>query len=213
MPTPQKMLFLKMTSDYDAITPHITSIANIYDIKTTVYEYKSPDEFFEFLESAEKFDYMYVAAHGNQDGLAGGTDNFIRWADFAMEICQSPGLGENSVIYLGCCYGGLRRGALILLSNCPTIHHVCGSQCKIDSRDALLAFHTFISHHRNDVESETIKGIVAKSIGKGFDIFSRYNMDVEIAQISSMYFIEPPVLPEHFYPTDDADLVILKNLA
>lgn len=198
-----------MTDDYDAISPHIASIASIYSVATTEYRYTNANDFCEFLAHAEQFDYLYVAAHGDQDGIAAGTDSFIRWADFAIEICKSPGLKKNSVIYLGCCYGGLKRGALVMLNICPTIHHVCGSQCKIDSRDALLAFHTFLSHHYNDVESETIKGIVAKSVGKGLDIFSRYNMDVEIAQIDSLYWSKERSLPEYFYPSLPEDMGII----
>lgn len=197
----QRMLFLKMTNDYDEILPHIENVATIYGISTTVFEFDTLGNLSEFLSQAEQFDYLYVAAHGNPSGIAAGPNNFIRWADFAAEICNSPGLRDNSVIYLGCCFGGLKRGALVMLHLCPTIHHVCGSQCEIDSRDALLAFHTFVSHHCKGMESETIKCAVATAIGKGFDIFSRYNMDLEIAQVASHFIMEYPCLDECFFPT------------
>lgn len=148
--------------------------------------------------------------HGNERGIAKTStgDEPIRWADLALDICTSPGLTEESVVYLGCCKGGLKRGALIMMAHCNTIHHVCGSECNVNEQDVNLAFATFASHHGKGTESKRIESIVSMTIDKGFSIFSRYNMDVEIAAVRDrIWNPEHPMgsLPCDFYVFEEED--------
>lgn len=218
------MLFLQITDDYKAVFPHIKALANVFGIEVELCEYTTYEKLQEDLASyTSPFDYIYIGAHGNENGIATASSggDYIRWADFAIDICSTAGLTEHSVIFLGCCYGGIRRGAIILLSLCDTIHHVCGAQCSINAHEIGLAFHTYIFHHLRDVEAETIKKRVAKAVGKGFDVFSRYNMDIEIAQAWQL-IDSGSYLPDHFRtsvelewreaPTDEAGAPLPKSV-
>lgn len=201
--TAKRMLFLQITSDYKIAYPHIKTIAHECGIQVELYEYDTYKKLQDDLANiTTPFDYIYVGAHGNENGIATASSggDYIRWADFSADICQSDGLTEDTVIFLGCCYGGIKRGALVLLSTCETIHHVCGAQCSVDDKEVALAFHTFIFHHLRDVETDTIKQRVAAALGKGFDVFSRYNMDIEIAQLWQL-IDSGAYLPNHFLTT------------
>lgn len=206
----KRMLFLQITKDYENAYRLIKEVASIYKLDVDRYEFTDTEKMSEFLGSVSvPYDYIYVGAHGNENGIGTNSSegsHFIRWADFAMEICASPGLTNNSVLYLGCCYGGVRRGALILFALCDTVHHVCGSQCSIDEYEAVLAFHTYIFHHQKGIESETINKIVATSINRGFDVYSRYNMDAEIGQIQQL-LNAGGCLPDHYYTSEELDVM------
>lgn len=204
------MLFLKITPDYDTTAELIKAHAKLmYGIDTEMHTYTTREEFQTFLADKyhDRYDYLYIGSHGNEEGIAKSSngEDFIRWADLAMDICVNPGLNKKSVLFLGCCKGGVSQGALVMMANCDTIYHICGSECDIDSREACLSLLTFIQHHEKGTEARRIEESVSKAVDRGFSIYSRYEMVMDIADVKERMLSQNRYLPDEFYPTQHVE--------
>jgi len=202
------MMFIKLTDDYDKTAERIIKNAACNNIDTEPYTYKSASEFKADLNrSHQPFDYLYIGAHGNPQGIAAGRD-FIRWADFALDLCGNQGLNEKCVVYLGCCKGGLKVVAQILMTLCDGIHHVVGAGCDIDEQEANIAFHTFSFAHCRGALSTRIEESISLAINQNFSIFNRSDMLAEITAFRSAKFthgIDEYIIPNDFYSTADLE--------
>lgn len=176
----KRLLFLEFTSDYARPFEHIKRVCALHGCEVAVHRYVGSDEFASYLaKAAEPFDVLYVGAHGNEHGLGSGDcpKSLIRWADFADQVCGSPGLTEDTLLYLGCCYGGVLRGAQILMARCDTINYVAGLPCPLNGSEAIVAFTTFMHWDRKRASATKIREVVGAAVGEEFCFHSRFEMD------------------------------------
>jgi hypothetical protein len=204
----ESLLFLNMTDDYSEAKNAIESLCKFQQIDFAEHKFKTLDELEKFLgtQNQLEFDYIYVGSHGNEEGIAScssGTD-FIRWADFGVVLCNSSGLKNSTVLMLGCCKGGIKRGALTLFSRCQRFNRICGMQCNLNGPDAALAFQTFVHASRQHLDDNTIAARVSAGLGKQFSVLSRYEMDVEIMTLNKLLF-QHPNAPQTFYTSQELE--------
>jgi hypothetical protein len=151
-----------------------------------------------------KFDYIYIAAHGNEKGIqvCDKKETFMRYSDFASSICGSPALAEETVLYLGCCEGGFKRGALAMMVNCGNISQICGCECVITANDAAIAFHNYLYLKNKDNSNNKISEHITNILQKRFILYSRVDYDLDIAQIMQFvlyYHDATALLPEDYF--------------
>ena len=130
----------------------------------------------------------------------------MRWADFAQDLCGNQGLNDECVVYLGCCKGGLKTVAQVLMTICDGIHHVVGAGCDIDEQEANLAFHNFSFAHGRGTLSTRIEQSISLAINQKFSIFNREEMHAEITALRSAKHVheyDPYYVPEEFYTTPE----------
>ena len=179
----KKMLFLEFTKDYGPGADLILATGAVcHGIKTEEFQYTDAQELWTYLSKSDhdKYDYIFIAAHGSAKGVYEGRDSDIAmsWSELSYALCGNPGLSEECVVYLGCCKGGLERIANILMIHCPLIYYVCGSECNVTPNEVGIAFRTFCEHHRKGADSKRIVEAASSASGKGFTMYSRYELSL-----------------------------------
>jgi hypothetical protein len=69
---------------------------------------------------------------------------FISWDDFALALCSTGCLESDAIVFLACCFGGIRRIADILFGTCLSVTSVCGPRWSIHPSTLTCAFHAFL---------------------------------------------------------------------
>lgn len=184
-----KILFLKITDDYDDYIPGIESIGSLFGYDTEVYPFESFEKLKEHLCSGRKsddlIDIIFVGAHSNMAMLSNDSSgsHTLTWKDFADHLCGCDGLTDSTKIYLGCCSGGFKRIALTMMARCPKIYKIAGVPCVLDAQQATLAFHGLLYGLNVEADDQQIQRMVTPSVGVSFNIHSRLEMVGELSGI------------------------------
>ncbi len=143
----KKMLFIKASKDIsDLSVIDINCHAMCHSISVKTIEIKSQDELEnELRKLKEKFDYIYLAAHGN-DKQFGDTDNsfILKWEYLGQILCSADCINEDCIFLLYCCRGGLNQVAYRLFSSCQQIQYICGARQKMTNIDLTIGFNVFL---------------------------------------------------------------------
>ncbi|HUY93194.1 MAG TPA: hypothetical protein VMV10_30980 [Pirellulales bacterium] len=202
-----RLLFLKATNSYDAnITAHIEGVCRLLGVEFQHYEYTSLDAFEEWLENNRSFDLIYIAAHGAHHCFGEQVGPIARWADFAYVLCRTAALNPNSVLFMGCCHGGLKKVSLILFSLCEQVSSICGPRWTVNLSEVPVALHVFLHNLiTNTVEPEVAAERTASALGIHFPYYNRYELEAEVLLIKHLaverepdYVISPEVRAKDF---------------
>ena len=145
MPT-KNLLILKATSDdCSAEIGNLEAVAKMAQITTTQVVIANAGELQTKLTIGTKFDYLYICAHGNEDGFGESNGSmFIPWDEFALALCSTNCLESKAIVFLACCFGGIRRIADILFGTCNSVTAVCGPRWSVPPSTLTCAFHAFV---------------------------------------------------------------------
>jgi hypothetical protein len=184
MPTcsPKRLLLLKATSDYTTpVLAHIDRVCNLTGVLMVVHEYVGNPEFEAFAKTEEKFDFLYIAAHGAHHCFGENEGPIARWADFATILCRTNLLNQNAVVFMGCCHGGLKKVSLILFSLCDQISSVCGPRWTVNLAEVPVAIYVFLHNLlSNEIEPQYAAERTAAALGIYFPYYNRYELETEI---------------------------------
>ena len=198
---PKRILFLKITKDYDGLLENITSVSELFGFEITIHKFATFDALNTYLSEANGsvFDIIYVAAHSNENFLAvtPNGDNALSWIDFADSLCGCPRLSSTTKVYLGCCFGGSRRIATTLMSNCDMIGSVAGAPCTLSTIQAPLAFHSYLFLSWQALDDETLSSAIGSVIRSSFKVHTRHEMDTELAMSKYLQWSE---FGQHLFP-------------
>lgn len=142
----KNLLILKATSDdCSAEISNLEAVAKMSGILTTQITIGDANELEEKLSNGVQFDFLYICAHGNEYGFGESHGAmFIPWPDFALSLCVSDCLTHDAIVFLACCYGGIRRIADIMFGTCASVSSVCGPRWSVPPSTLTCAFHTFL---------------------------------------------------------------------
>jgi hypothetical protein len=212
---PRRMLFVDFAcKEHAALLEPISAISKLHGIGVERLEFVGLEQLAAHLAKVKRnYEIIYIAAHGNEDGVAktANRDRFVRWAELAETICQSQGVAPDTTIYLGCCRGGAKRTALILMARCPTIHWVAGVGCEFSTDQVSTAFHVFLHNKDKGNDPDGIRHSVGAAIGNKFMLHSRYELDAEIIQVMKEIFGVVPNqthLPEAYFLKGELQVVV-----
>lgn len=177
-----RMLFLKVTKDYsEPIVAHIASVCGLLEVELVVHDFIDLKTFHCFAESNQGFDFLYVAAHGAHNCFGEPDGESVRWADFAYVLCKSQLLNDDSVLFLGCCQGGLKKISLVLFSLCLNISSVCGPRASVSTDQVPVAIHVFLHNVLTQgLEPQYAAERTAAALGIYFPYYNRYELEPEI---------------------------------
>jgi len=176
----KRMLLLRVTSDACNVEVHqIQAVAKMHNMITDVFNIQSDDDFYKAVSSGNAYDYVYVAAHGNAQGIGGDHGYFIEWFKFAYLSCNQVGLNENCVFLLACCRGGLRSVALDIFAGCPHIEYVFGPRWTVTAPDITAGFHTFI-YNMEHRKMQPDQAANRASQGTGYDFLCFDRVETEL---------------------------------
>lgn len=185
----RRLLVIKCTLDYhNEIVDHLKSIASLSGVEGEVLEFKDLQTFEQEIRSREPYDFLYLAAHGNHSCFGEeSSPPTVRWADFGEVLCRTEILKPGSILFLGCCHGGLKKVALILFHNCENITSLCGLKWSGNSREFLVAFHSFLFNVCcAKEEPEIAVNRAASSIGRILPFYSRYDYESDLCLLTLM---------------------------
>jgi hypothetical protein len=134
---PKRLLIIKASNDICAAeVVHLRSIAGMFGMDHCVCELTTIKGFKEGLcASAEKYDYIYLAAHADVAGFGTSDGSVsISWGEFAGALCETDCLKPECILLLGCCRGGLKKVAFTLFLGCDRIDYICGPRLTVYGR-------------------------------------------------------------------------------
>lgn len=179
----KRLLFLRATEDYAAeLVGHIMGVCGLLGIEFVEHAYTSVADFKSFCRDSAQFDFLYVDAHGNHSCFGEATPVIsTRWVDFGVSLCETQVMNPGSVIFMGCCHGGLKRVALILFTSCPQIVSVCGPKWTISGHQVAVGIHVFL-YNLIIAEEEPLEAAArtACAIGTSFPFYDRYELEADI---------------------------------
>lgn len=208
------ILFISFTTDYSAPfkgdsrfkkfnpTQQIKNVSEGYGYKFHEKQFENVSELRDFLKNEKTpYDLIYLASHGDAKGIRiydekTRDDKFehYRWADLAFNFCESAAVSEDTIFYMGCCFGGYKRTSLILMANCPKITHVAGLPCPLRIVDSPLAFNVFLHNVVLFNDSERVNKKITDLIGVQFNHYCKYNLDAELLQVWNSSY-----LPDEYF--------------
>ena len=176
----KKMLILRATSDAcDVEVEQIQSIAQMLGMeRPTVADIKTRDDLKKAISSGESYDYLYIAAHGDGEGFGDNNGFSLSWWDFSFDLCQTDVLGQNCVLLLACCRGGLKYVAYDIFAGCDRIEYVFGPRWTVNASDITAGFHTFI-YNMEEKRLQPDQAAERASKGTGFDFLCFDRVEVE----------------------------------
>lgn len=119
----------------------IVSLSLLHNFDVTVKTPCDNNEFYDALGHGEKYDYLYLSAHGDAEGFNHQNNEInMSWSDFGDAICTSECLKENAVLLLSCCRGGLNEIAYDMFEICDKLLYVCGPRQSVQSAEAIIGF-------------------------------------------------------------------------
>lgn len=143
----KRILILKACGSSDE--PHecngICEHAQLYDLEHVCKCVHTNEELEQILSANGQFDYIYLSAHGNSEGFA-SEDGLVdmSWQRFAMLLCNSACMNEDSILMLSCCRGGLKDVAYSIFLTCQQIYYVLGPRQSLISADMHICFGIFL---------------------------------------------------------------------
>lgn len=194
----KRLLLIRVTPDYsDGLLAHLANVCTLAGVDFVRYDYQDAASLESYLSANGSFDFLYVAAHGAHHCFAGSATAgpVSRWADFALILCRSQCMAENSVIFMGCCHGGLKKVALILFSLCSQISSVCGPRWTVSICEIPVALHVFLHNLvRNQEEPQIAAERAASSLGITFPYYNRYDMQTDIMIVQAYNYTDDDFL-------------------
>ena len=143
----KRILVLKACGSSDE--PHerngICEHAQLYEIEPVCECVRDNDDLKHILSSNGLFDYIYLSAHGDSKGFASEDEMVdMSWTEFAMLLCNSKCMNEDSILMLSCCRGGLMEVAYEIFLTCQQICYVLGPRQSLTSADMHICFGVFL---------------------------------------------------------------------
>lgn len=143
----KRILILKACGGSDE--PHecngICEQAQLYGIESVCKCVKDNEDLENILYNHGLFDYIYLSAHGNSEGFASEDEKVnMSWQKFAMLLCKSKCMNEDSILLLSCCRGGLMEVAYNIFLTCQQICYVLGPRQSLTSADMHICFGIFL---------------------------------------------------------------------
>jgi hypothetical protein len=146
----KRLLFIELASDICKFErQHVQAAAESLQIQTETIPYHNAADLTAQIKqkasNGSKFDYLYVAAHGDATGIgdsAGGID--LSWFDLGVAICEEDALADDSTLFLACCHGGIQWGAYDLFAACEQLTCICGPEYSLCPKSLTVASHLFL---------------------------------------------------------------------
>lgn len=151
------------SKDEEEECANIASQCRLYEFEVDDRCPRNHKELKEALYCGEKYDYIYLSSHGNENGFGNEDDTIdVPWSVFSYLLCESQCMQDDCIIYLSCCRGGLHQVAYELLLNCRSISYIVGPRQSLNSAEMLISFSILLFNleYRNIdpiVASEKIK--------------------------------------------------------
>ncbi len=123
----------------------IKNQAELYGITVVEHCPKNNEEVSKALKDGNKYDYIYLSSHGNDEGFSSedGKVDFI-WSDFSKELCEAMCMEDDCVIMLSCCRGGLNQVAYELIWHCGKIDYIVGPRQSLVPSEMLISFNILL---------------------------------------------------------------------
>jgi len=124
---------------------NILTQAKMYGISTDLISPTNVTELTAGLQNGQKYDYIYLSSHGNDQGLCNHNQTLdISWFDFGVLLCSSMCMNYDCILMLSCCRGGLNQVAYDLFYCCRKIAYVVGPRQSLASHDMLICFNILL---------------------------------------------------------------------
>ena len=179
----KKLLVVQACDDVVADeVKNIVSQASLYGIKTQCEPVLSSQEMSRVLRSGERYDYVYLATHGNDQsfGTQDSSKFCMSWMDFSVEICMSLCTNDDAIFMHSCCRGGLHQVAYTMFGCCPRISYVCGPRQSLLPHELVIGFNIFLFNvfaRRMDPIVATDK--ITKATDLRFQCFDRLEAEAD----------------------------------
>lgn len=131
--------------------------ASHYGMTADEYNIKTEEELNDVLNKGNKYDYIYLAGHGNDKCVGDANGLVISWLQMGNLLCISGALNQNAILMLYCCRGGLNQVAYQLFASCPNIQYICGARQSMKNIDLIIGFNVFVYN----IENRNIDPILA----------------------------------------------------
>jgi len=124
---------------------NIKTQAEMYGISADLMSPTNVTELTEGLNNGNKYDYVYLSSHGNDQGLCNHNQTLdISWFDFGVMLCSSMCMNYDCILMLSCCRGGLNQVAYDLFYCCTKIAYVVGPRQSLAAHDMLICFNILL---------------------------------------------------------------------
>lgn len=143
----KNLLFVRVTED--VLTNSVKSLIEFYkhfNIAMTAIDIRSVEELEPLLKD-KKYDYIYLAGHGDETCFTDNNNFNLSWSDIGNIICKTDCLNPESIIMLYCCKGGMGSVVYTLMGMCENIKYVCGAKQSVRSIEISTAFTMFLYNH------------------------------------------------------------------
>lgn len=145
----KNLLFVRITKDVLTNSANgLFSFAQHFNIKITASDIQTEEELKALLKG-NRFDYIYLAGHGDETCFTDNKDFSLSWSDIGNIICETNCLNPESIIMLYCCKGGMGSVVYTLMGMCENIKYVCGAKQSVSSLDLVTAFTMFLFHYEH----------------------------------------------------------------
>lgn len=142
----KNLLFVRITPDVLTNSAQgLFSFVQHFNINIVAKDIQKVEELEELL-NGNKFDYIYLAGHGDETCFTDNVDFNLSWSDIGNLICNTDCLNPESIIMLYCCKGGMGSVVYTLMGMCENIKYVCGAKQSVSSLDLTTAFTMFLYH-------------------------------------------------------------------
>lgn len=136
----------------------------------------------------DRYDFIYLAAHSSPDSFGDEANKIsIGWVNFAMALCGTQCLEQESILLLGCCRGGLKRVADMLFLACNQIDYVCGPRWNACDKILAVGFHVFLFNILRREQPTTAIERASKATGQDFFHYDRADFEDEMQNRSYVY--------------------------
>lgn len=185
----RKLLIIKACGvpGEDQECDNIKNHAELYNIEVTCVCPKDNSDLERILDNGIEYDYIYLSSHGNAQGFSNSLESInFTWYKFGVLLCETRCMGDDCVVMLSCCRGGLNQISYLLFHICPSLSYVVGPRQNLCPNEMLIGFNLLLFN----IEHRRLDPVTAcKKIELGTDIrfvcFDRIETEGEMA---FMYF-------------------------
>jgi hypothetical protein len=162
------------------------------DIAFREVEWLSQNDFQTQMAKGDKYDFIYLGAHADGNGFGESDSASLHpWESLAFAICTTECIRPNGTLFLGCCRGGMKAVAIIIMTNCYTIDYICGPHWKVAGNDMTAAFQAFVqSRIRKNEEPSKAAERATEACGFRFSCYDRQELIPEINNVHKMQSME-----------------------
>ncbi|GAA3521357.1 hypothetical protein GCM10022393_39650 [Aquimarina addita] len=147
--TKKNLLFVRITQDVLTNSAQgLFSFVQHFNINIVAEDIKNVGEL-EALLRGNRYDYIYLAGHGDETCFTDNQDFNLTWSEIGNLICETNCLNPESIIMLYCCKGGMGSVVYQLMGMCENIKYVCGAKQSVSSLDLTTAFTMFLYHYEH----------------------------------------------------------------